>query len=101
MGKGRRQLTVDCIASGGAVGSAAPRFVRQPIYFYDTHLSAGQSIALPTAPGFDWLYFFCGAVSIADMQAGMHMAFTISADQTMFEVTASLEVDLSPFWLRP
>src|SRR6266851_6660603 len=31
----------------GPAGSAAPSFVRQAIYLYDTHLSAGGSIDLP------------------------------------------------------
>jgi quercetin 2,3-dioxygenase len=82
----------------GPVGSAAPSFVRQAFYFYDTNLSAGGSLDLPTVPGFDrWLYVFRGAVSIADVQAGMHTALTISADQTMFEVTARPEADLVLF----
>ncbi|WOS63050.1 pirin family protein [Sinorhizobium fredii] len=40
----------------GPVGSGAPSFVRQAIYLYDTHVSAGVSIELPLVPGFDrWL----------------------------------------------
>jgi redox-sensitive bicupin YhaK (pirin superfamily) len=79
----------------GPVGSAAPSFVRQAIYFYDTHLSAGGSIDLPTVPGFDrWLYVFRGTVSVGDKQAETHAALTIGADQTTFEVTASEEADL-------
>jgi len=69
------------------MGSAAPSFVRQAVYLYDTHLSAGGSIGLPTVPGFDrWLYVFRGAVSVGDEQADTHTALTISADQTTFEV---------------
>ncbi len=82
----------------GPAGSAAPSFVRQAIYLYDTHLSAGGSIDLPTIPGFDrWLYVFRGAVSVGDKQAETHTALTISADQTTFEVTASQEADLVLF----
>ncbi len=82
----------------GPMGSAAPSFVRQAIYLYDTHLSAGGSIDLPTVPGFDrWLYVFRGAVSVGDKQAETHTALTISADQTMIEVTASEEADLVLF----
>jgi len=82
----------------GPVGSAAPSFVRQAIYLYDTHLSAGGSIDLPTVPGFDrWLYVFRGAVSVGDKQAETHTALTISADQTALEVTASREADLVLF----
>jgi hypothetical protein len=81
----------------GPVGSAAPSFVRQAIYLYDTHLSAGRSIDLPTLPGFDrWLYIFRGAVSVGDKQAETHTAITISGDQT-FRVTASQEADLVLF----
>ncbi|CAN7568485.1 pirin family protein [Phyllobacterium sp. LjRoot231] len=82
----------------GPVGSAAPSFVRQAIYLYDTHLSAGESIDLPTVPGFDrWLYVFRGAVSVGDKHAETHTALTISADQTTIEVTASQEADLVLF----
>jgi len=82
----------------GPVGSAAPSFVRPAIYLYDTHLSAGGSIDLPTVPGFDrWLYVFRGAVSVGDKQAETHTALTISADQTALEVTASREADLVLF----
>ncbi len=82
----------------GPVGSAAPSFVRQAIYLYDAHLSAGASIGLPTGSGFDrWLYVFRGAVSVAHEQAETHTALAISADQTTFEVTASQEADLVLF----
>jgi quercetin 2,3-dioxygenase len=82
----------------GPVGSAAPSFVRQAIYLYDTQLSAGRSIDLPSVPGFDrWLYVFRGAVSVGDKQAETHTALTFSADQTAFEVTASREADLVLF----
>ena len=51
----------------GPRGSAAPSFVRQAVYLYDTHLSAGASIDLPAMPGFDrWLYVFRGAVSVGN-----------------------------------
>ena len=82
----------------GPVGSAAPSFVRQAIYLYDAHLSAGASISLPTVPGFDrWLYVFEGAVSVGESQAEAHMAAMISADQTALAVTASREADLVIF----
>jgi redox-sensitive bicupin YhaK (pirin superfamily) len=82
----------------GPVGSAAPSFVRQAIYLYDTHLSAGRSINLPTVPGFDrWLYVFRGAVSVGDEQAETHTALTIGADETAFDVTAIREADLILF----
>ena len=82
----------------GPMGSAAPSFVRQAVYLYDTHLSAGGSIGLPTVPGFDrWLYVFRGAVSVGNKQAETHTALTISADQTTFEVKASQEADLVLF----
>jgi redox-sensitive bicupin YhaK (pirin superfamily) len=82
----------------GPMGSAAPSFVRQAVCLYDTHLSAGGSIGLPTVPGFDrWLYVFRGAVSVGDQQAETHTALTISADQTALDVTASREADLVLF----
>jgi redox-sensitive bicupin YhaK (pirin superfamily) len=82
----------------GPMGSAAPSFVRQAVYLYDIHLSAGGSIGLPTVPGFDrWLYVFRGTVSVGDEQAETHTALTISADQTTFEVKASQEADLVLF----
>lgn len=82
----------------GPRGSEAPSFVRQAVYLYDTHLSAGASIDLPTVPGFDrWLYVFRGAVSVGNEQADAHTALTISAEDTKFEVTASREADLVLF----
>lgn len=79
----------------GPVGSAAPSFVRQAIYLYDTQLSAGGSIALPMVPGFDrWLYVFRGVVSVGDEQADTHTALTFGADQTAPDVTATREADL-------
>ena len=82
----------------GPVGSTAPSFIRQNIYLYDAHLSAGGSIELPTVSGFDrWLYVFRGAVSVGDKQAETHTALTISADQPAFEVMASREADLVLF----
>lgn len=82
----------------GPVGSAAPSFVRQAIYLYDAHLSAGGSIALPTVPGYDrWLYVFRGAVSVGDEQAETHTALTIGAGETALDVTAIREADLVLF----
>ena len=82
----------------GPRGSAAPSFVRQAVYLYDTHLSAGASIDLPAMPGFDrWLYVFRGAVSVGNEQAETHTALAISADTTAIEVTAIREADLVLF----
>nr|WP_245451676.1 pirin family protein [Mesorhizobium waimense] len=82
----------------GPMGSAAPVFVRQAIYLYDTHLSAGASIDLPAMPGFDrWLYVFRGAVSVGDQQAETHTALTIGADETALDVAAIQETDLVLF----
>lgn len=82
----------------GPVGSAAPSFVRQAIYLYDSHLSAGASIGLPTVPGFDrWLYVFRGAISVGDKQAETHTALTIGAGETVLDVTAMRETDLVLF----
>lgn len=82
----------------GPIGSAAPSFVRQAIYLYDTHLSAGESIGLPIIPGFDrWLYVFRGAVSVGNELAETHTALTISADKTALDVMASREADLVLF----
>jgi redox-sensitive bicupin YhaK (pirin superfamily) len=82
----------------GPLGSGAPSFVRQAIYLYDTHLSAGGSIGLPTVPGYDrWLYVFRGAVSVGDEQAETHTALTIGADETAPDVTAIREADLVLF----
>jgi quercetin 2,3-dioxygenase len=82
----------------GPVSSAAPSFIRQNIYLYDTRLPAGESIDLPTLPGFDrWLYVFRGAVSVGDEQAKTHTALAVSADQATFELTASQETDLVLF----
>jgi len=82
----------------GPMGSVAPSFVRQAVCLYDTHLSAGGSIGLPTVPGFDrWLYVFRGAVSVGDEQAETYAALAISADQTTFKVKASQEADLVLF----
>ena len=83
----------------GPIGSAAPSFVRQAIYLYDTHLSAGASIDLPTMPGFDrWLYVFRGAVSVGNKQAETHTALTIGADKTALEVTATGRRTWCCFW---
>jgi redox-sensitive bicupin YhaK (pirin superfamily) len=82
----------------GPVGSAAPSFVRQAIYLYDTHLSAGGSIGLPTVPGYDrWLYVFRGAVSVGGEPAETHTALTIGADETALDMTAIRETDLVLF----
>jgi redox-sensitive bicupin YhaK (pirin superfamily) len=82
----------------GPVGSSALSFVRQAIYLYDIHLSAGASIDLPTAPGFDqWLYVFRGAISAGDQQAETHTALTFGADEAARDVTALTETDLVLF----
>jgi redox-sensitive bicupin YhaK (pirin superfamily) len=82
----------------GPRGSAAPSFVRQAVYLYDTHVSAGASIDLPTVPGFDrWLYVFRGAVSVGNEHAKTHTALAISADTTALDVTASRAADLVLF----
>jgi redox-sensitive bicupin YhaK (pirin superfamily) len=82
----------------GPVGSAAPSFVRQAVYLYDTRLSAGASIELPTVPGLDrWLYVFRGAVSVGGRQAETHTALTIGAGKAAPEVMAIREADLVLF----
>lgn len=82
----------------GPIGAAAPSYVRQAVYLYDTHLSAGGSIDLPSMPGFDrWLYVFRGAVSVGEQEAGTHTALMIGADETALDVTATLESDLVVF----
>jgi redox-sensitive bicupin YhaK (pirin superfamily) len=82
----------------GPIGSAAPSFVRQAVYLYDAHLSAGGSIDLPSKAGFDrWLYVFRGAVSAGQREAGTHTALMIGADETALNVTATMESDLVVF----
>lgn len=82
----------------GPVGSGAPSFVRQAIYLYDTHLSAGQSAALPSLPGFDrWLYVFSGSVSVGNQRAETHTALTIEPDETALEATAKTDTDVVLF----
>ena len=82
----------------GPVGSAAPSFVRQAIYLYDTQLSAGKSIDLPSRPGFDrWLYVFRGNILVGHQEAGTHTALTIGADEAAMDVTATAETDLVLF----
>ena len=75
--------------------------VRMPEHRNDIHLSADGSIDLPTVPSFDrWLYIFRDAVSVRDNQADSHTALTISAHQTVFEVTASREADIILFLVK-
>lgn len=82
----------------GPMGSAAPSFVRQAVYLYDTLLSAGGTIDLPSMPGFDrWLYVFRGAVSVGEQGAGTHAALMIGADETALNATATVESDLVVF----
>ncbi len=82
----------------GPMGSAAPSYVRQAVYLYDTHLSAGGGIDLPSMPGFDrWLYVFSGTVSVGKQEIGTHTALMIGADETALGVTAPLEADLVVF----
>jgi redox-sensitive bicupin YhaK (pirin superfamily) len=81
----------------GPIGSTAPSFVRQAVYL-DVHLSAGESIDLPSMPGFDrWLYTFHGKVSVGQQEAGTHTAVVIGANETALNVTASMESDLVVF----
>jgi redox-sensitive bicupin YhaK (pirin superfamily) len=82
----------------GPVGSAAPSFVRQAIYLYDAHVSAGANIDLPTVPGVDqWLYVFRGKVSVGGQQAETHTALTFGADESVRNVMALTETDLVLF----
>lgn len=82
----------------GPDGSAAPTFVRQAVYLYDAHLSAGSSIDLPSLQGFDrWFYVFRGAVSVGQREAGTHTAIMIDADETALDVTATTDSDLVVF----
>ena len=82
----------------GPIGSAAPSFVRQALYLYDTHLSAGGIIELPSVAGFDrWLYVFHGAVSVGQQEASTHTALVIGADETALNVKARAESDLVVF----
>ena len=82
----------------GPAGSAAPSFVRQAIYFYDTHMSAGKSIDLPSLPGFDrWLYVFRGNVLVGHQKAGTHTALTMGTDEAALDVTATVDTDLVLF----
>jgi redox-sensitive bicupin YhaK (pirin superfamily) len=78
----------------GPIGSAAPSFVRQAVYLYDTHLPVGGSIDLPSMAGFDrWLYVFRGAVTVGQQEATTHTALMIGANETT-SVTATVESDL-------
>ena len=82
----------------GPVGSGAPSFVRQDVYLYDTHLSAGESIDLPSKPGFDrWLYVFHGKISVKGQEAGTHTGLMVAANETALNVTATSESDLVVF----
>jgi redox-sensitive bicupin YhaK (pirin superfamily) len=82
----------------GPKGSDAPTFVRQAVYLYDTHLSAGRSIDLPSKPGFDrWLYVFQGRISAGQHDVGTHTALMLAADQADMNVIAVLETDLVVF----
>jgi redox-sensitive bicupin YhaK (pirin superfamily) len=82
----------------GPKGSAAPTFVRQAIYLYDTHLPAGERIDLPSRPGFDrWLYVFAGKVTVGEEEAATHTALMIGANETAPDVTAATDADLVVF----
>jgi len=82
----------------GPMGSAAPSFVRQAVYLYDTHLLAGGNIDLPSVAGSDrWLYVFRGAVSVGQQEAQTHTALMIGADETAPTVTATTDSDLVVF----
>ena len=60
-GQARRSMA----ASGATSRLGGAELVRQAIYLYDTHLSVGGSMVLPSVTGFDrWLYVFRGAVSV-------------------------------------
>lgn len=82
----------------GPAGSAAPTFVRQAIYLYDTQLAAGATIDVPSMEGFDrWLYVFRGEVTAGPQKVGWHTALMIGADEPQFKVTATLDSDLVVF----
>lgn len=82
----------------GPEGSDAPTFVRQAVYFYDTHLPAGRGTDLPSKPGFDrWLYVFRGSIVAGEHKAGKHVALMFAGDGVSPKVKASEDADLVVF----
>jgi redox-sensitive bicupin YhaK (pirin superfamily) len=82
----------------GPEGSDAPTFVRQAIYLYDTHVSAGRSTELPSKPGFDrWLYVFRGSVVAGEHEAATHTALMLAGDGISPKVDAREDADLVLF----
>ncbi|MGZ2432603.1 pirin family protein [Rhizobium redzepovicii] len=81
----------------GPVGSAAPTTVRQAVYLYDAHLSAGSSIDLPKQGGFDrWFYVFSGEVTVGGEALRKYDALML-ADQVDAAVTAGTDADVVVF----
>jgi redox-sensitive bicupin YhaK (pirin superfamily) len=81
----------------GPVGSAAPTTVRQSVYLYDAHLSAGSTIDLPKQGGFDrWFYVFAGAVTLGGETLRKYDALML-ADQGAASVTATEDSDVVVF----
>lgn len=79
----------------GPIGSDAPTHVRQQIYLYDAHLSAGSELQLPSRPGFDgWFYVFAGAVTVGDHAAETHTALTVSRELGSAPLTARTDSDV-------
>jgi quercetin 2,3-dioxygenase len=82
----------------GPIGSTAPTFVRQAVYLYDTRISAGESIDLPSKDGFDrWFYVFNGEAFVGQQRVGKHTALMIGPHQTPVTLTASVDSDLVVF----
>jgi len=81
----------------GSVGSAAPTSVRQAVFLYDEHLSAGTSIDLPVKDGFDrWFYVFAGEATVGGQMLRKYDALMIP-DQAVTSVTAVQDLDVVVF----
>jgi len=81
----------------GPVGSAAPTSVRQAVFLFDAHLSAGSSIDLPFKDGFDrWFYVFAGETTVGGQVLRKYDALMI-ADQAVTSVAGVQESDVVVF----
>jgi len=85
----------------GPEGSEAPLFVRNDVHFYDVHLGAGESVDLPTEPGWDtYFYVFDGAVTIGDTHLGKTES-SLLVDGNETTVTAETDSLLVAFRIDP
>jgi redox-sensitive bicupin YhaK (pirin superfamily) len=67
-------------------------------HLYDTHVSDGESIDLPSKDGFDhWFYVFDGEVSVGEQALGKYHALVVGANHSPVTATATKDSDLVVF----